>query len=98
MRGALKVYRDMVELPRPAQLLFVCGKDELILWAKLAAGPKHTLSLVGEKICFRQQNMSDPLWQASRVERLLCGSPAGLVQARRFVRVCSAGTHNPIRT
>jgi processive 1,2-diacylglycerol beta-glucosyltransferase len=28
MRGALKVYRDMVELPRPAQLLFVCGKDE----------------------------------------------------------------------
>ena len=28
MRGALEVYRDMVELPRPAQLLFVCGKDE----------------------------------------------------------------------
>jgi processive 1,2-diacylglycerol beta-glucosyltransferase len=28
MRGALDVYRDMVELPRPAQLLFVCGKDE----------------------------------------------------------------------
>jgi processive 1,2-diacylglycerol beta-glucosyltransferase len=28
MRGALKVYRDMVELPRSAQLLFVCGKDE----------------------------------------------------------------------
>ena len=28
MRGALDVYRSMVELPRPAQLLFVCGKDE----------------------------------------------------------------------
>jgi processive 1,2-diacylglycerol beta-glucosyltransferase len=28
MRGALDVYRSMVGLPRPAQLLFVCGKDE----------------------------------------------------------------------
>jgi processive 1,2-diacylglycerol beta-glucosyltransferase len=28
MRGALEVYRNIVELPRPAQLLFVCGKDE----------------------------------------------------------------------
>jgi processive 1,2-diacylglycerol beta-glucosyltransferase len=28
MRGALDVYRSVVELPRPAQLLFVCGKDE----------------------------------------------------------------------
>ncbi|HXH09499.1 MAG TPA: glycosyltransferase [Alphaproteobacteria bacterium] len=28
MRGALDVYRSLVELPRPAQLLFVCGKDE----------------------------------------------------------------------
>jgi processive 1,2-diacylglycerol beta-glucosyltransferase len=28
MRGALAVYRSMVELQRPAQLLFVCGKDE----------------------------------------------------------------------
>jgi processive 1,2-diacylglycerol beta-glucosyltransferase len=28
MRGALDVYRDLVELPRPAQPLFVCGKDE----------------------------------------------------------------------
>jgi processive 1,2-diacylglycerol beta-glucosyltransferase len=28
MRGALDVYRSMVQLPRPAQLLFVCGKDE----------------------------------------------------------------------
>jgi processive 1,2-diacylglycerol beta-glucosyltransferase len=26
-RGALGVYRSMVALPRPAQLLFVCGKD-----------------------------------------------------------------------
>ena len=28
LRGALDVYRHIVELPRPAQLLFVCGKDE----------------------------------------------------------------------
>jgi processive 1,2-diacylglycerol beta-glucosyltransferase len=28
MRGALDVYRSLVGLPRPAQLLFVCGKDE----------------------------------------------------------------------
>jgi processive 1,2-diacylglycerol beta-glucosyltransferase len=28
MRGALDVYRRMVELPRAVQLLFVCGKDE----------------------------------------------------------------------
>jgi processive 1,2-diacylglycerol beta-glucosyltransferase len=28
MRGALDVYRSLIELPRPAQLLFVCGKDE----------------------------------------------------------------------
>jgi processive 1,2-diacylglycerol beta-glucosyltransferase len=28
MRGALDVYRNIVALPRPAQLLFVCGKDE----------------------------------------------------------------------
>jgi processive 1,2-diacylglycerol beta-glucosyltransferase len=31
MRGVLDVYRRVVELPRPAQLLFVCGKDER-LW------------------------------------------------------------------
>jgi processive 1,2-diacylglycerol beta-glucosyltransferase len=28
MRGALDVYHHLVDLPRPAQLLFVCGKDE----------------------------------------------------------------------
>jgi len=28
MRGALDVYRSTVALPRPAQFLFVCGKDE----------------------------------------------------------------------
>ncbi|HSF32857.1 MAG TPA: glycosyltransferase [Candidatus Tectomicrobia bacterium] len=28
MRGALDVYRSIVELPRPAQFLVVCGKDE----------------------------------------------------------------------
>jgi processive 1,2-diacylglycerol beta-glucosyltransferase len=28
MRGALDVYHSLVELPRPAQLLFACGKDE----------------------------------------------------------------------
>jgi processive 1,2-diacylglycerol beta-glucosyltransferase len=28
MRGALDVYRNLVALPCPAQLLFVCGKDE----------------------------------------------------------------------
>src|SRR5262245_19888747 len=28
MRGALAVYRRIVELQRPAQLLFVCGRDE----------------------------------------------------------------------
>jgi processive 1,2-diacylglycerol beta-glucosyltransferase len=28
MRGALEMYRRVVELPRPAQLLLVCGKDE----------------------------------------------------------------------
>ncbi len=28
MRGAVDVYRHLADLPRPAQLLFVCGKDE----------------------------------------------------------------------
>jgi processive 1,2-diacylglycerol beta-glucosyltransferase len=28
MRGALDVYRNIVALPRPAQFLFVCGKDK----------------------------------------------------------------------
>jgi processive 1,2-diacylglycerol beta-glucosyltransferase len=28
MRGALEVYSSMLELSRPAQLLFVCGKDD----------------------------------------------------------------------
>jgi processive 1,2-diacylglycerol beta-glucosyltransferase len=28
MRGALAVYRSLIDLPCPAQLVFVCGKDE----------------------------------------------------------------------
>jgi processive 1,2-diacylglycerol beta-glucosyltransferase len=30
MRGALDVCRSLVELPRSAQILFVCGKDEML--------------------------------------------------------------------
>ena len=53
MRGALDVYRGVVELPRPAQLLFVCGKDERLRQvieqlAQRAPMPVHVFGYVRE--------------------------------------------------
>jgi processive 1,2-diacylglycerol beta-glucosyltransferase len=52
MRGALDVYRHLVELPRPAQLLFVCGKDERLRraiepLAREASRPVRVFGYVG---------------------------------------------------
>jgi processive 1,2-diacylglycerol beta-glucosyltransferase len=53
MRGALDVYHSMVELPRPAQLLYVCGKDErlrqtIAALAQKASGPVRVFGYVRE--------------------------------------------------
>jgi processive 1,2-diacylglycerol beta-glucosyltransferase len=53
MRGALDVCRSMVDLPRSAQLLFVCGKDAMLRQAveqlaQRASMPVHVFGYVSE--------------------------------------------------